>query len=241
MGMAQPQLPGEFRPVPYPRDVDQAEKLLHQGAIATDDAPTMWCLARLLVQRAISTKSVDDGQKGALWAERAGKAGVPDALARVARIYLGGSDGAEPVPGVKTDYQKAKTLAEQALKSGSGLTDALKKIVQDAERGLASSSPSSGGRRRQQEARTSRRDLGVSRRNPSPRSCKNIKPRRKEAGLPAGCPVVPWTTTTRPPARRKARQRTENVEDFAERHAAGEAPDRGRPAKGGDWQRREEA
>ena len=139
MGMAQPQLPGDFRPVPYPRDVDQAEKLLHQGAIATDDAPTMWCLARLLLQRAISTKSVDDGQKGALWAERAGKAGVPDALARVARIYLGGSDGAEPVPGVKTDYQKAKTLAEQALKSGSGQTDALKKIVQDAERGLASS------------------------------------------------------------------------------------------------------
>ena len=139
MGMAQPQLPGEFRPVPYPRDVDQAEKLLHQGAIATDDAPTMWCLARLLLQRAISTKSVDDGQKGALWAERAGKAGVPDALARVARIYLGGSDGAEPVPGVKTDYQKAKTLAEQALKSGSGQTEALRKIVQDAERGLASS------------------------------------------------------------------------------------------------------
>ena len=64
---------------------------------------------------------------------------MPDALARVARIYLGGSDGAEPVPGVKTDYAKAKALAEQALKSGSGQTDALKKIVQDAERGLASS------------------------------------------------------------------------------------------------------
>jgi hypothetical protein len=139
MGMAAPRLPEDFKPVPYARDVDRAEKLLHQGAIATDDAPTMWCLARLLLQRAISTKSVDDGQKGALWAERAGKAGVPDALARVARIYLGGSDGAEPVPGVKTDYQKAKTLAEQALKSGSGQTDALKKIVQDAERGLASS------------------------------------------------------------------------------------------------------
>jgi hypothetical protein len=138
-GFSVPRLPGDFRPVPYPRDVDQAEKLLHQGAIATDDAPTMWCLARLLLQRAISTKSIDDGQKGALWAERAGKAGVPDALARVARIYLGGSDGAEPVPGVKTDYQKAKTLAEQALKSGSGQTDALRKIVQDAERGLASS------------------------------------------------------------------------------------------------------
>merc|ERR1719217_359839 len=137
--MAAPRLPGDFRPVPYPRDVENAEKLLHQGAIATDDAPTMWCLARLLLQRAISTKSIDDGQKGALWAERAGKAGVPDALARVARIYLGGSDGAEPVPGVKTDYAKAKALAEQALKSGSGQTDALKKIVQDAERGLASS------------------------------------------------------------------------------------------------------
>ena len=46
MGMAGPRLPEDFKPVPYARDVDQAEKLLHQGAIATDDAPTMWCLAR---------------------------------------------------------------------------------------------------------------------------------------------------------------------------------------------------
>ena len=63
MGMAQPRLPEDFKPVPYPRDVDQAEKLLHQGAIATDDAPTMWCLARLLLQRAISTKSVDAARR----------------------------------------------------------------------------------------------------------------------------------------------------------------------------------